>query len=108
MKKETKLLIGFSISILAICMFLFTYYHPSSEDVSANKLQDPPEKYIELSSVDLQKYPYVKQAIMNPGSYVIIPSDRYEEASEFRKKLNETNCVKVNNEYYEIFFASSD
>lgn len=47
---------------------------------------------------------------MNLGSYIKIPPGRYEEASEFIKKLhdNDTNYVKVNYEYYEILFASSD
>lgn len=90
--------------------FLLTLFHPpgSGEYVIANKLQDMPEKYVELSLTDLEKYPYVKQAIMNPGSDIKIPSDRYEEMSEFLKKLNETNYVKVNNEYYEIWFVSAD
>ncbi|MFZ2498239.1 hypothetical protein [Methanosarcina sp.] len=111
MKTGTKILIGFSLAILAICLvFFLTLFHPpgSGEYVIANKLQDMPEKYVELSLTDLEKYPYVKQAIMNPGSDIKIPSDRYEEMSEFLKKLNETNYVKVNNEYYEIWFMSAD
>ncbi|MGV8076656.1 MAG: hypothetical protein ACP5N0_05110 [Methanosarcina sp.] len=111
MKTGTKMLIGFSLAILAICLvFFLTLFHPpgSGEYVIANKLQDMPEKYVELSLTDLEKYPYVKQAIMNPGSDIKIPSDRYEEMSEFLKKLNETNYVKVNNEYYEIWFVSAD
>ena len=111
MKTGTKLLIGFSLSILVICLvFFLTLFHPpgSGEYVIAYKLQDVPEKYVEFGLTDLEKYPYVKQAIMNPGNYIKIPSDHYEEASEFMKKLEETNYVKVNNEYYEIRFASSD
>ncbi len=111
MKTGTKILIGFSLAMLAICLvFFLTLFHPpgSGEYVIANKLQDMPEKYVELSLTDLEKYPYVKQAIMNPGSDIKIPSDRYEEMSEFLKKLNETNYVKVNNEYYEICFVSAD
>jgi hypothetical protein len=111
MKKGTKLLIGFSLSILVICLvFFLTLFHPSGsgEYVIAYKLQDVPEKYVEFSSADLEKYPHVKQAIMNQGSDVKIPSSRYEEASEFCKKLNETNRVKVNNEYYEIRFVYAD
>jgi len=45
---------------------------------------------------------------MNPGNYIKIPSDHYKESSEFLKKLNETNYVKVNNEYYEIRFVYAD
>lgn len=111
MKKGTKLLIGGFLSIFVICLvFFFTLLHlpGSGEYVIAYKLQDVPEKYMELSSADLEKYPYVKQAIVNPGNDIKIPSDRYEESSEFMKKLENTNCVKVSNEYYEIRFANSD
>lgn len=110
MKTGTKLLIGFSLAILVICLAFFLnyilYLQGSGEYVIAYKLQDVPEKYVELSSADLEKYPYVKQAIMNPENEVKIPSDRYKEASEFMKKLIETNYVKVSNEYYEIRFIA--
>ena len=45
---------------------------------------------------------------MNPGSEVKIPFDHYEEISEFSKKLEETNNIKVNNEYFEIRFIAVD
>jgi hypothetical protein len=111
MKKGTKLLIGFFLAILAICLVYFlTLFHPpgSGEYVMANKLQGVPEKYVEFSLTDLDKYPYVKQAIMNPGSDIKLSSDHYEEASEFMKKLEENNSVKVDNEYYEILFTNAD
>lgn len=111
MKTRTKLLIGFFLAILAICLvFFLTLFHPpgSGEYILAGKLQDPPEKYVEFSSTDLEKYPYVKQAIMNPGNDIKIPSDHYEEISEVSKKLEETNYIKVNNEYYEIRFVAVD
>ncbi len=111
MKTGTKLLIGFSLAILAICLVYFlTLFHPpgSGEYVMANKLQYVPEKYVEFNLTYLEKYPYVKQAIMNPGNDIKIPSDRYEESSEFMKKLEGNNSVKVNNEYYEILFSSAD
>lgn len=113
MKTGTKLLIGFSLAILAICFVYFlTIFHPSGsgEYVMANKLQDVPEKYVEFSFTDLEKYPYVKQAIMNPGNDIKVPSDRYEEVYEFEKILNDNDTiyVKVNNEYYEILFSSAD
>lgn len=111
MKTRTKFLIGFSLAILAICLvFFLTLFHPSGsgEYVIAYKLQDVPEKHVEFSSADLEKYPYVKQAIMNPGSNIKIPADHYEEISEFSKRLEETNHVKVNNGYYEIRFIGVD
>jgi hypothetical protein len=113
MKTGTKLLIGFSLAILAICLvFFLTLFHPpgSGMYVTAYKLQDVPEKYLEFSLTDLEKYHYVKQAIMNPESNIKIPSGRYEEALEFSRILtdNDTVYVKVNNEYYMILFGSAD
>ncbi len=111
MKTGTKLLIGFSLAILAICLAFFLHYNSYLQGtgmyVIAYKLQDSPEKYVEFSLTDLEKYPSVKQAIINPGSDVKIPYGHHE-ASEFSKKLEETNCVKVNNEYYEIRFIAVD
>jgi hypothetical protein len=111
MKEITKLLIVLSLLILVICLIFFlNLFHPpgSGMYVWAGKLQDSPEKYVELSSADFEKYPCIKRAIMNPGSEVEIPSDHYEEVSEFSKKLEETNYIKVNNEYYEIRIFSVD
>ncbi|MGA9187792.1 MAG: hypothetical protein WB014_04320, partial [Methanosarcina sp.] len=66
--------------------FFLMIYHPGAGTyVRADKLQDPPEKYVEFSLADLEKYPYVKEAVMNPGKDIKIPFDYNEGMSEFVK-----------------------
>ncbi|MDD3247666.1 MAG: hypothetical protein PHF18_12560 [Methanosarcina sp.] len=71
--------------------------------VRADKLSNPPENYTEFNLVDLEKYPYVKEAAMNPGNYIKVPSGHHQNISEFGKITSnyKTNYIKVNNEYYE-------
>jgi hypothetical protein len=68
MKTRTKSLVGSSAAVLAICLVFLTLFHPlgSGEYVHAYKLKGVPEKYVKSSLTDLEKYPYVKQAAMNP------------------------------------------
>ena len=112
MKTRTKFLVGFSFVILATCLvfFLMIYQPGAGTYVRADKLQDPPENYTEFSLTDLEKYPYVKEAVMNPGKEVKVPFDQTGNLSEFEKitSKNETIYIKVNNEYYWIRPSSAD
>ncbi len=112
MKSRTKALIAISFAVLAIFLaFFLMIYHPGAGTyVRADKLQDPPEKYVEFSLADLEKYPYVKEAVMNPGKDIKIPFDHNEGVSEFGKirSSNETDNIKVDNEYYKIHYYSAD
>jgi len=112
MKTGTKFLIGFSFVILAIGLvfFLMIYQPGAGMYVRADKLQDPPEKYVEFSLADLEKYPYVKEAVINSGKDIKIPFDYNEGMSEFGKirSSNETDNIKVDNEYYKIHYYSAD
>ncbi len=112
MKTGTKFLIGFSFVILAICLifFLIIYQPGAGMYVRADKLQDPPEKYVEFSTADLEKYPYVKEAVTTPGKDIKLPFDHNENMSEFGKIMydNRTEYIKVNNDYYWIRSYSAD
>jgi hypothetical protein len=112
MKTITKFLIGFSFVILVICLvfFLMIYQPGAGMYARVDKLQDPPENYTEFSLTDLEKYPYAKEAVMNPGKEVKVPSDYHENMSEFGKitSKNKTNYIKVNNEYYWMHYYSAD
>lgn len=112
MKTITKFLIGFSFVILAICLvfFLMIYQPGAGMYVRAEKLQDSPEKYVEFSLTDLEKYPYVKEAVMNPGKDIKLPFNHNENMSEFGKIMydNKTDIIKVNKEYYMMYQYSAD
>jgi len=113
MNAKTKLLIVFFLAIFAICIyFVFGIFSPPGAGmyVQADKLQDQPDKFVEFSFADLEKYPYVKQAVVNPGNSIEIPSDNHEGTLKFQKIIqdNGTDYIKVNNEYYEIALLSAD
>ena len=78
--------------------------------VRADKLSNPPENYTEFSLADLEKYPNFKEAVMNPGNDIKVPSEHHQNMSEFGEitSNNKTNYIKVNNEYYEIRYESAD
>lgn len=112
MKSMTKALMAIFFAVLAIFLvFFLMIYHPGAGTyVRADKLQDPPEKYVEFSLEDLEKYPYVEEAVKNPGKDIKIPFDHNEGMSEFGKirSSNETDNIKVNNEYYDMHYYSAD
>ncbi|AKB29174.1 hypothetical protein MSSIT_2455 [Methanosarcina siciliae T4/M] len=112
MKARTKTLAAISFAVLAICLIFFLMiYHPGAGMyVRADKLQDTPEKYVEFSLVDLEKYPYAEEAISNPGKDIKLPFDHNENMTEFANIMwdNRTEFIKMNNEYYHINYYSAD
>ncbi|AKB12707.1 hypothetical protein SAMN02910340_00713 [Methanosarcina thermophila] len=112
METKTKPLIAAFLAVLAIFLvfFLMIYQPGAGMYIRADKFQDPPERYIEFSLEDLEKYPCVKEAVMNPGKNIIVPSNYHENISEFGKisSNNGTNYIKVNNEYYDMHYESAD
>ena len=78
--------------------------------VYAEKIQNQPENYVEISLLELTRYPYVREAVMNPDKHIKIPIESQEEfLFEFKKivRLNKTQNIKVDNEYFKInsYFA---
>ena len=112
MKSTTTALMIISFGVLALFLvfFLVIYQPGAGMYVRADKLQDPPEKYTEFSLEDLEKYPGVKEAVMNPGKDIKVPSNYHENISEFGKisSNNGTNYIKVNNEYYDMHCEFAD
>ena len=112
MKPRTTALMIISFAILAIFLFFFLIiYQPGAGMyVRADKLQDLPEKYVEFSSSDLEKYPYVEEAVKNPGKDIKLPFDSDGNMTEFANIMynNGTEYIKLNNEYYWIRYQSAD
>ncbi|MCQ1534179.1 hypothetical protein FTO70_00390 [Methanosarcina sp. KYL-1] len=112
MRNRTKFLIAISFVILAMATLFFTLiYQPGAGTyVRADKLQDPPEKYVEFSLADLEKYPYIEEAIKNPGKDIKLPFDHDGNMTEFANIMwgNRTEYIKLNNEYYHISYYSAD
>lgn len=112
MKARTKILAAISFAVLVICpiFFLMIYQPGAGTYVRADKLQDTPEKYVEFSLADIEKYPYVKEAISNPGKDIKLPFDHNGNMTEFANIMrdNKTEYIKLNNEYYHISYYSAD
>jgi hypothetical protein len=112
MKSRTTALMIISFAFLALLLvfFLMIYQPGAGMYIRADKLQETPEKYMEFSLVDLEKYPYVKEAIKNPGKDIKLPFDNNEKMTEFANIMyaNGTNYIKVNNEYYDMHYESAD
>ena len=72
--------------------------------IDANKLTEKPLNYLEINESELEKYPYVKKAIMNPDADRRIPIND-NTTTEFAKMLfehNQTDYIKFNQDYYHI------
>lgn len=112
MKAKTKTLAAISFAVIVICLifFLMIYQPGAGTYVRADKLQDTPEKYVEFSLADIEKYPYVKEAINNPGNDIKLSFDHDGNMTEFANIMydNGTEYIKLNNEYYHISYYSAD
>lgn len=112
MKAKMKILVAISFVILAISLifFLMIYQPGIGMYVKAEKITDSPEKYVEFNLTDLEKYPYVKEAVMNPGKEIEVPFDNNDNMNEFSEIMytNETEYLKLNGEYYHINYYSLD
>ena len=119
MKRITKIgitLLIVTVSFMAILsilyegdfgMFIEDVKGDFGPSVYANKLTEKPLNYLEINKSELEKYPYVKKAVMNPGTDMRVPiSDN--TTTKFTKILfehNRTDHIMFNQEYYRISLA---
>lgn len=112
MKSRTTALMIISFAALALLLvfFLMIYQPGAGMYISADKLQHPPEKYVEFSLADIEKYPYVEEAVTNPGKDIKLPFNHNGNMTEFANIIydNRTEYIKLNNEYYHISYYSAD
>lgn len=106
-------LIGIIISIIIIVgiFFLYLFIGFSSEyssTISVNSLDEKPDKYVIITSNQLNKWPLLKKAILSE-SYIEVPYEEQDQledmADYFIEKL--TFNFKYNNTYYKVRFLSS-
>ena len=112
MKMKTIIIYGISSTTVAIILlfFLMIYQPGAGMYVRADIIINPPEKYVEISLLELDKYPHVKEAVNNPGEDIKLPFDHTESITNFGKILmdNDTQNIKVGDEYYKIDRYSAD
>ncbi len=76
MKRLAKVIVtsALVIGIVIVLYFFFAIYsHGSGLYVLAEKVRNTPENYVEVTMTELEKYPYVKQAVMNPTKEIRVP-----------------------------------
>ena len=76
----------------------------------AEKMRNTPEKYVEVTMTKLEKYPYVKQAVMNPTKEIRVPFND-KSTMEFLKILwdaNRTEYIQFGQDYYRIKAICAD
>lgn len=99
-----------TILILSLVFVLMIYQPGAGMYVRADQLPEKPEKYMEYTLEELEKYPYVKEAIQNPGKEIRIPFNGEYSDTDFCRILwdNRTGNIKVGAEYYAISCYSAD
>ena len=109
-------IVGFLVTISILYdgdfeLFIVDMKGDLGPEVYASKLEEKPLNYLEINESELEKYPYVKEAVMNPGKGVRTPDPAiYHTTSEFSEILSQhehnnmtgTGFIKFNQDYYRI------
>ena len=105
--------IMFVASLVIICIgvfFLWIYCPECGTYISAEKLDNKPETYVEMTQNDLIRYPYVQKAINDSGNMIKVPFNS-DSTHQFMKMLwenNRTKNIEIDSEYYRIYMISAD
>jgi hypothetical protein len=92
------------VIVIVLYSFLAIYAPGGGLYVHAEKVTNTPEHYVEVDKAELERYPYVAQAVLNPAKEIRVPFDD-ESTSEFLKVLwnaNRTDYIKFGGDYYRI------
>jgi hypothetical protein len=94
-----------TVSIIVIAVIVFFIYITSfwgpSYSISAEKLDEEPDSYINISEFQMQQFPYLKEAILNNHKYIDISTEELYEIEDFLGDKGTIN-IKYLNQYYEI------
>jgi len=96
--------------VIVLYFFLAIYSHGGGLYLHAEKVRNTPENYVEVTMTELEKYPYVKQAVMNPTKEIRVPFND-KSTMEFLKILwdaNRTEYIKFGQDYYRIKAICAD
>jgi len=113
MKRLAKVVVtsALVIGIVIVLYFFLAIYSPGGGlYLHAEKVRNTPENYIEVTMTELEKYPYVKQAVMNPTKEIRVPFND-KSTMEFLKILwdaNRTEYIKFGQDYYRIKAICAD
>jgi len=112
MKMKTIIIYAISSTTAAFVLlfFLMIYQPGAGMYVRADIILNQPEKYVEIDLLELEKYPYIKKAVNSPGEGIKLPFDHTESITNFEKILidNDTQSIKVGDEYFKMYQYSAD
>ena len=108
-KNKVPLIILAVVVIICLTFLLMIYQPGAGIYVTAKEINNPPQNYVKISLFDLDTYPYIKEAVLNPEEGIRIPYDE-ETTLHFARLLseNQTNTIEVNGTYYMIDILSAD
>ena len=93
----------FTIIVIIFITLLLSGCETIDRYILAEKLDEEPENYIEISEQQMANLSYLKEAILSDKS-VKTP---YEDYIEIRNLLDEIKFIKYLNEFYEISFITT-
>ena len=79
----------------------------SRQLIKAEKLDEEPNDYVNMTEELMEEFPHVKEAVLNQSTYIDTPYTEFSKFFNFLKK-EDTEFIKYQNEYYKIWFASED
>ncbi|WP_135611961.1 hypothetical protein [Methanococcoides sp. AM1] len=108
MNFELKMLIG-SLFLLALVFFSFIYQPGAGLYVAAYEVNETPPNYIEVTMEELDEYPYIKKAVMQPGKEIKVPTKEQMDVTSYRIfRESESDCIKINDTYYCLSLTFAD
>lgn len=109
-KKYLRWVIAGSIVIIAIIItyFFIAFSYEYSATISVEKIEFKPEKFVNITNDELNKWPYLKKAYIS-NKTLEVPYNEKDQITEIRNFFMDrgTFNIKINDSYYEVSFTSS-
>ncbi len=102
-----KHLVIIAIAVLLICVGLSGCIFGPRYYIEAERVDEEPDIYINMTEELMDNYPHLKKAIGLGGNYTQIPLEELDRVEELLEN-NDTYFIKYRNKYYEIGIACSD
>lgn len=105
---------GFAISFGALFLIsagffvLGAYNHMNSAEywIETEKLETVPEEFAIVTENEIEKYPALRRALKTTGESYTVDSAEWKQVEEFLR-LNGSNVIKVDNDYYQVRLSMS-
>lgn len=106
MTKKIAIITSLVIVITIAAIFIVTTSFEGTKGILAEKLDEEPISYMNMSEDQFKKFPHLKEAINTTGEYIETPVDEWNELLNLLKTQDNTFIIKYKNEYYKIHFAT--